>query len=38
MWLESAGIEIFQGNLFAQASLNGTPSVAWPEKKDFSAS
>ncbi len=33
MWLESAGIEIFQGNLFAQASLNGTPSVAWPEKK-----
>ncbi|MDM3405706.1 diguanylate phosphodiesterase [Citrobacter sp. Cb022] len=33
MWLESAGIEIFQGNLFARASLNGTPSVAWPEKK-----
>lgn len=33
MWLESAGIEIFQGNLFAQACLNGTPSVAWPEKK-----
>ncbi|HHL9592800.1 TPA: diguanylate phosphodiesterase [Citrobacter braakii] len=33
MWLESAGIEIFQGNLFAKACLNGTPSVAWPEKK-----
>jgi EAL domain-containing protein (putative c-di-GMP-specific phosphodiesterase class I) len=32
MWLESAGIEIFQGNLFAQACLNGIPSVAWPEK------
>ncbi|HCB2364610.1 TPA: diguanylate phosphodiesterase, partial [Citrobacter freundii] len=27
MWLESAGIEIFQGNLFAQACLNGIPSV-----------
>lgn len=26
MWLESAGIEIFQGNLFAQACLNGIPS------------
>ncbi|MGC6093030.1 diguanylate phosphodiesterase [Citrobacter portucalensis] len=38
MWLESAGIEIFQGNLFAQACLNGIPSVAWPEKSDFSAS
>ncbi|HDT1353354.1 TPA: diguanylate phosphodiesterase [Citrobacter freundii] len=38
MWLESAGIEIFQGNLFAQACLNGIPSVAWPEKNDFSAS
>ncbi|MDM3229104.1 diguanylate phosphodiesterase [Citrobacter sp. Cf087] len=38
MWLESAGIEIFQGNLFAQARLNGIPSVAWPEKNDFSAS
>lgn len=38
MWLESAGIEIFQGNLFAQACLNGIPSVAWPEKNVFSAS
>lgn len=38
MWLESAGIEIFQGNLFAQTCLNGIPSVAWPEKNDFSAS
>ena len=33
MWLESAGIELFQGNLFAAALLNGTPSVAWPERK-----
>ncbi|MDU7404553.1 MAG: diguanylate phosphodiesterase [Citrobacter portucalensis] len=38
MWLESAGIEIFQGNLFAQVCLNGIPSVAWPEKNDSSAS
>ena len=38
MWLESAGIEIFQGNLFAQACQNRIPSVAWPEKNDFSAS
>lgn len=33
MWLESAGIALFQGNLFASPALNGTPSVAWPEKK-----
>ena len=33
MWLESAGIEMFQGDLFAKAKLNGIPSVAWPEKK-----
>ncbi len=33
MWLESAGIEYFQGNLFAPASLNGLPAIAWPEKK-----
>ncbi|MDW6671691.1 hypothetical protein RNQ23_23595, partial [Escherichia coli] len=33
MWLESAGIEMFQGDLFSKAKLNGIPSVAWPEKK-----
>lgn len=33
MWLESAGIEHFQGNLFAPAYLNGLPAIAWPEKK-----
>ncbi|MBW2847323.1 cyclic di-GMP phosphodiesterase, partial [Escherichia coli] len=26
-------IEMFQGDLFAKAKLNGIPSVAWPEKK-----
>ncbi|STM19125.1 EAL domain-containing protein [Escherichia coli] len=25
MWLESAGIEMFQGDLFAKAKLNGYP-------------
>ncbi|WP_049092146.1 EAL domain-containing protein, partial [Klebsiella quasipneumoniae] len=33
MWLESAGISQFQGNLFASARLGGLPAVAWPEKK-----
>ena len=33
MWLESAGIEHFQGNLFASPRLNGIPAIAWPEKK-----
>ncbi|NEZ09799.1 cyclic di-GMP phosphodiesterase, partial [Escherichia coli] len=28
-----AGIEMYQGDLFAKAKLNGIPSVAWPEKK-----
>jgi len=36
MWLESAGIEHFQGFLFARPELDCFPSVAWPEKKsDF---
>lgn len=34
MWLESAGIEHFQGFLFAAPDLKGIPSVAWPEKKN----
>ena len=33
MWLESAGIFHFQGNLFARPCLGGIPAVAWPEKK-----
>lgn len=32
MWLESAGICNFQGALFAPATLNAFPAVAWPEK------
>lgn len=32
MWLESAGIEHFQGNLFAKPVLNTFPAIAWPEK------
>lgn len=35
MWLESAGISHFQGNLFAQPYRQGTPSIAWPEKKEL---
>ncbi len=34
MWLESAGISHFQGDLFAQPYLEGAPSIAWPEKKE----
>ncbi|MCE0799160.1 MULTISPECIES: diguanylate phosphodiesterase [unclassified Buttiauxella] len=33
MWLESAGISHFQGNLFACAQLSGISAVAWPERK-----
>jgi EAL domain-containing protein (putative c-di-GMP-specific phosphodiesterase class I) len=33
MWLESAGITQFQGNLFASACMNGISQVAWPERK-----
>ena len=33
MWLESAGISHFQGNLFASAQLSGISAVAWPERK-----
>ena len=31
MWLEAAGINQFQGYLFARPALNGFPSIAWPE-------
>lgn len=33
MWLESAGISQFQGNLFASPRLGSIPAIAWPEKK-----
>ena len=33
MWLESAGISLFQGYLFAPPLLNGIAAIAWPEKK-----
>lgn len=33
MWLESAGISLFQGHLFAPPEFGGIPAVAWPEKK-----
>ncbi|WP_297199030.1 diguanylate phosphodiesterase [uncultured Pluralibacter sp.] len=32
MWLESAGISAFQGNLFASPALQGIPLILWPEK------
>lgn len=35
MWLESAGITQFQGNLFASACMNGISQVAWPERKAY---
>ncbi|GGD20284.1 diguanylate phosphodiesterase [Franconibacter pulveris 1160] len=33
MWLESAGVSLFQGHLFAAPEFGGIPAVAWPEKK-----
>ncbi|WP_024553251.1 diguanylate phosphodiesterase [Franconibacter helveticus 513] len=33
MWLESAGIALFQGHLFARPEVGGIPAVAWPEKR-----
>ncbi|MTH46041.1 diguanylate phosphodiesterase [Intestinirhabdus alba] len=33
MWLESAGITQFQGQLFASPCLGGISPIAWPEKK-----
>ena len=33
MWLESAGISLFQGYLFARPAFAEIPAVAWPEKK-----
>lgn len=31
-WLQAAGVERFQGFLFARPMLNGIPPVAWPER------
>ncbi|MBN3079756.1 MULTISPECIES: diguanylate phosphodiesterase [Pectobacterium] len=33
MWLESAGISLFQGYLFAKPEIGTIPAIAWPEKK-----
>ena len=33
MWLESAGIEHFQGTLFSAPECNRIPDIAWPEKR-----
>lgn len=33
MWLESAGIEHFQGALFSAPACNRIPDIAWPEKR-----
>ncbi|MCG5047980.1 diguanylate phosphodiesterase [Pectobacterium brasiliense] len=33
MWLESAGVSLFQGYLFAKPEIGTIPAVAWPEKK-----
>lgn len=32
MWLESAGIEHFQGTLFSTPACGRVPGIAWPEK------
>lgn len=31
-WLRAAGLERFQGYLFAKPALNGVPEVRWPER------
>jgi EAL domain-containing protein (putative c-di-GMP-specific phosphodiesterase class I) len=31
-WLQAAGIERFQGYLFAKPALNAVPDVQWPER------
>jgi blue light- and temperature-responsive anti-repressor len=32
-WLESVGVDLFQGFLFAKPQLNGTPGINWPTLK-----
>lgn len=31
-WLQAAGVERFQGYLFARPALNGVPAVRWPRR------
>lgn len=35
MWLESAGISAFQGNLFAAPRAEGLAEILWPEKNSL---
>lgn len=35
MWLESAGIFCFQGNLFSKYDKNGYLTIFWPEPNEF---
>ncbi|TYS09313.1 EAL domain-containing protein, partial [Enterobacter hormaechei] len=35
MWLESAGIFCFQGNLFSKYDKNGYLKIFWPESNEF---
>lgn len=35
MWLESAGIFCFQGNLFSKYDKNGFLTIFWPESNEF---
>jgi blue light- and temperature-responsive anti-repressor len=32
-WLQSVGVDLFQGYLFARPKLNGTPDIQWPVLK-----
>ncbi len=32
-WLEAAGVQRFQGFLFARPVLNGVPDVSWPQRR-----
>ncbi|MGE8657954.1 MAG: diguanylate phosphodiesterase [Achromobacter sp.] len=31
-WLQAAGVERFQGYLFARPALNGVPAIHWPQR------
>lgn len=32
-WLEAAGVDLFQGYLFARPTLNGVAPIAWPQPR-----
>lgn len=36
-WLQAAGVDLFQGFLFARPTLNGVSAVTWPEAIDAKA-